>query len=52
MAETEVQGPGVTGCRRRAGGVICLLLFRWRGGVLSLAPHGQSTCQQVCAPAA
>lgn len=52
VAEQEAQGPGVTDSSQRAGSVICLLLFRLLGGVLSLAPHQQSTCQQVCAPTA
>lgn len=52
VAEMEVQQPDVIDSSQRAGSVICLLLFRSLGGVLSLAPHQQSTCQQVCAPTA
>lgn len=52
VAEKEAQGPDVIDSSQRAGSVICLLLFRSLGGVLSLAPHQQSTCQQVCAPTA
>ena len=52
MAAMEAQRPDVIDSSQRVGSVICLLLFRSLGGVLSLAPHRQSTCQQVCAPTA
>lgn len=51
-AEMQPQLPYVIDSSQQTGSVICLPLFRSLGGVFSLAPHRQSTCQQVCSPTA